>query len=101
MVGGGHGWVSVFLFSFLPLLITPPTVHSYVNRKKIFSIIVIALYLLAMYVLYFMTLEEGEGYFERVFGGIRGLVILFFIFWLSPFLLNIYNLFRNTRKLRP
>ncbi len=101
MVGGGHGWVSVFPFCFLALLITPLTVHAYVYRKKIISIIVIALYVVVMFVLYFMTLEEGEGYFERVLGVIRGLVILFFIFWLSPLFLNIYNLFRSTRKLQP
>jgi len=101
MVGGGHGWVSVFPFCFLPLLITPLTVHAYIYRKKLISFIVIGLYVLAMYVLYFMTLEEGEGYFERVLGAIRGLVILFFIFWLSPFLLNICNLFRSTRILQP
>jgi hypothetical protein len=99
LAGGGHGWVSVFFFSFLPLLITPLTVYAYINSKKLFSIIIIGLYLLAMYILYFMTLEEGEVYFERVFKGVTGLVILFFTLWLSPLLLNIYNLFRNKQNL--
>jgi hypothetical protein len=53
-----------------------------------------------MYILYFMTLEEGEGYFERIFEGIKGMVVLFFIVWLFPLALNIYNLFRSSRKLQ-
>ena len=82
LVGGGHGWVSVLFFSFLALLITPLTVHTYISRKKIFSIIVIGFYEVAMYIQYFMTLEEGEGYLERELGVFRGLEILFFIFWI-------------------
>lgn len=50
---------------------------------------------LAIYILYFKTLEEGEGYFERVFNGIPRLTILFFIFWLFPLFINTYNLFRK------
>gem|GEM_PF-5115764 len=100
LAGGGHGWVSVFFFSFLPLLVTPLTVYTYINTKKLFSIIIIGLYLVAIYILYFMTLEEGEGYFESIFEGIKGMVVLFFIVWLCPLALNIYNLFRSSRKLQ-
>jgi hypothetical protein len=97
LTGSGHGWVSAFFFSFLPLLITPFTVHAYVNSKKGISIIILGLYVFATCALYLVTLKEGREYFERVFGG---LMILFFIFWLSPFMLNIHNLFRNTHKLQ-
>lgn len=95
LAGGGHGWVSAFLFSFLPLLITPFTTYAFIKEKKGIAATILILYVITIYVLYFKTLEEGEGYFERVFNGIQGLVILFFLCWLQPLFLNIYILFRK------
>lgn len=95
LAGGGHGWVTSFYFSFLPLIVTPLVGYGFLKRKKFISFIVIIIYLLVSYVFYFMTLEEGEGYFERVFEGITGLVVLFLCTWFIPLLISIYGLVKK------
>ncbi len=74
---------------------TPFTVYAFMKEKKGIAATMIVLYAATVYLLYFKTLEEGEGYFESVFNGIQGLVILFFLCWLQPLFLNIYILFRK------
>lgn len=95
LAGGGHGWVTSFYFSFLPLIVTPLVRYGFLKRKKFISFIVIIIYLLVSYVFYFMTLEEGEGYFERVFEGMTGLVVLFLCTWFIPLLISIYGLVKK------
>jgi hypothetical protein len=92
LAGGGHGWVTAFKFSFLPLIVTPICGYGFIKNKKLVLLLVIVLYIFVSYVFYFMTLEEGEGYFERVFEGITGLAVLFVCTWVIPLLISIYGL---------
>ena len=95
LAGGGHGWVTSFYFSFLPLMVSPLVGYGFTKTKKLVSIFIIVIYLVVSYVFYFKTLEEGEDYFERVFEGITGLVALFLCTWFIPLLISIYSLGRK------
>jgi hypothetical protein len=100
LAGGGHGWVTAIYFSFFPMIISSLIGFGVVKRRKIVLFFIITIYLCVSYVFYFKTLEEWEGYFERVFDGIAGMVILFFASWFTPLLIAVYGLIKKPNRVK-
>lgn len=98
LAGAGHGWITGFYFSFFPLVLMPLTGYAFSRSKRLISFLIIVLYACVSYILYFKTLEEGEGYFERIFEGITILTLLYFFLWFTPLIIIIYGFFKKVIK---
>lgn len=98
LAGAGHGWVTAFYFSFYPLLISPLVGYGLKKENKYVLICSIAINLCIAYVFYFKTIQEGEGYFDRVINNQIGLTIVFLGSWLVPMFISLYGSFKKQNR---
>jgi hypothetical protein len=99
VMGGGHGWVTAFFFSFLPLIVTPLIVYGFMKRKKLPLALTVITYLFISYFFYLKTLYEGEEYFESTFRSITEITILFIFTWFIPLGIAVFGLIKKETRI--